>query len=830
MNQTGFSAHAFHTGRTVGKYTLETLIGRGGMAEVYRSYHPELARSLAIKIIHPFLTEDEGFVERFRREARAAASLRHPHIVQIYDFDVTPDGLYYMVMEYIAGTPLDQYLRPPRTPMPLPEALSLFTQIANAVQYAHQHGIIHRDIKPGNILRSQTGDLYLSDFGLAQIMGTQRLTQTGMTSGTPAYMAPEQVLGQPVTPASDIYALGVLLYEMLTGARPYEGETGAAIMVRQATQPPTPPSQWLPTLEPAVEAVILRALARNPAQRFASVAAMLAALNQAASLTGADTVAVPPLALEAPAISPMSPPPAAAPAMAGAPARGGRRSNWRWLIPIMIVLAVLLGGSYLLWRPNEPAATAATRTAGSAAALTTAVVTTAPPTPPAGIPAPRGMVFIPAAAFVQGDDAGNDDEAPAHPVELDAYFMDVTEVTHAAYADFVAATGHAAPPTWRQPEPSLWQVTAAGAYAVGSPQDRFSFDGQLVRPGEGTLTMTLDADNDTGLLVATFTGSIQPTTNQRLNGHFRIEQHTFAGRSAFQEGGIGDFVVMHGLSGNETPVYPELTSYLATWGQADVYFNDEILYRNVGIHVMYSDGVRTPEHFVPRANGACCFSERQPGDSRLDAGTRQVSVWVFQDSYDYEFPSNIWIDLYYADVTPQQEPTFVGAPAYPDGLGDHPVTQVSWRDAAAYCQWRGARLPTEAEWEYAARGSQGFMYPWGNDKGAASANVGNVFDTTLPVGAFPNAVSPFGLQDMAGNVWEWVADWYAAGYYAQASAQNPTGPQTGDVKVARGGSFRLFDLLGRDETRTTYRRAINPELLLDDVGFRCAASLPDEGS
>lgn len=829
MNQTGFSAHAYHTGRTVGKYTLETLIGRGGMAEVYRSYHPELERNLAIKIIHPFLTEDGGFVERFRREARAAASLRHPHIVQIYDFDVTPDGLYYMVMEYVAGIPLDQYLQPPRTPMPLPEAISLFTQIASAVQYAHQHGIVHRDIKPGNILRHETGDLYLSDFGLAQIMGTQRLTQSGMTSGTPAYMAPEQVLGQPVTPASDIYALGVLLYEMLTGARPYEGETGAAIMVRQATQPPTPPSQWLPTLAPEVEAVILRALARDPAQRFATVTAMLAALNQAAGVTGADTIAVQPLSASAPAgIS--APPPAASLPQQKARAR---RFNWRWLFPALLLLAALLGGSYIL---RQPAASEAPPTAAGSVAVTAAITadpTTAPTliaAAPTDTPDRPGMIFIPSASFIQGDDAGNHDEAPTHLVELDAYFMDLTEVTNAAYASFVAATGHPAPPTWQQPEPSLWQLTATDAYAVGSPADRYSFDGQLVQPGEGTLTMTLDADNDTGLLVATFTGSIQPTANQRLNGHLRIEQHTFAGRSAFQEGGIGDFVVMHGLSGNETPVYPELLSYLATWGLADVYFNDEILYRNVGIHVMYSDGVRTPEHFVPRANGACCFSERQPGDSRLDAGTRQVSVWVFQDSYDYEVPSNIWIDLYYAQVTPQQEPTFVGPPAYPAGLGEHPVSQVSWQDAAAYCQWRDARLPTEAEWEYAARGPQAFMYPWGNDKSAAAANVGNAFDTTLPVGIFPAAASPFGLQDMAGNVWEWVADWYDADYYAQAPAQNPPGPETGVAKVARGGSFRLFDLLGRDETRTTYRRAANPELTVEDIGFRCAASLPDEES
>jgi serine/threonine-protein kinase len=261
-------SYAFHVGRTVGKYHLESLLGRGGMAEVYKARHPELDRVVAIKILHPFFTDDPGFVERFRREARAAAVLRHPNIVQVHDFDVTEDGLYYMVQEYVEGVPLDQYLKARGGPLPPAEAALLFHQIASAVQQAHEQGTIHRDIKPGNILVDRKGQAYLTDFGIAQMVGASRLTASGAATGTPAYMAPEQVRGRDIGPATDIYALGVVLYEMITGMTPYEGDSAAAVMMSQALEPPKPPRLLLPELDPVIVIVILKALEKEPERRF----------------------------------------------------------------------------------------------------------------------------------------------------------------------------------------------------------------------------------------------------------------------------------------------------------------------------------------------------------------------------------------------------------------------------------------------------------------------------------------------------------------------------------------------------------------------------------
>lgn len=280
-SDTNQSSFAFHTGRTVGKYRLESLIGRGGMAEVYKSTHPELGRPLAIKILHPFHTDIEGFVERFRQEAQAIAALRHPHIVQVFDFATTEDGLHYMVMEYIDGMALDAYLEQHPGPLPLPQALSLFRQVAEALHAAHEKGIIHRDVKPSNILIDRQGMVYLTDFGIAQILGAQRLTMSYMSPGTPSFMAPEQGTGQPITRAVDVYALGGLLYQLLAGRLPYADENPLAVIMRKSAQPPAPPSLFNSALSPEVDAVILQAMALQPQKRFADALAMRRALEKA---------------------------------------------------------------------------------------------------------------------------------------------------------------------------------------------------------------------------------------------------------------------------------------------------------------------------------------------------------------------------------------------------------------------------------------------------------------------------------------------------------------------------------------------------------------------
>jgi formylglycine-generating enzyme required for sulfatase activity len=519
--------------------------------------------------------------------------------------------------------------------------------------------------------------------------------------------------------------------------------------------------------------------------------------------------------------TPGQPPPGAAPA---------RLTPWLW--PALIIALIFLLVSGFFWfggrDPGEAVApvtaTAPPATTPATAEPTSADTHTAVPTLP-------GMAFIPAGSFTQGNNDGNSDEAPARRVSLDAFYMDLTEVTNAAYAEFVAAADHTAPDHWRRPSPAIWNLQASEAYAVGSPDNHYDYRGEMIRPGNGVMTITVDAEANEGTLIALFEGTIETESGRELTGLFRIEQTEFIGASnPRREGGIGEHVLMHGLSGNETPLYPELLSYLATWGLADVYLDDELLYEGLGIHVMFSDGVRDDEaHFVRRSDGRCCFSERSPGDSWLDPDEVEISVWLFPGTA-YGATRGVWIDLYYNQVTIISAPDYIGPPTFAANEERHPVTHVTWADAAAYCDWRGRRLPTEAEWEYAARGDNAaFRYPWGERPGEL-INAHDRFAGPTPVGNFPRAASPFGLHDMAGNVWEWTADWYEADYYSRAPAENPPGPAQGSERVARGGGFRLVDFLGLDETRVSHRRPLDPNTAADDVGFRCAISLVDAAS
>lgn len=270
--------------QTLGKYELRERIGRGGMAEVYKAYHASLDRFVAVKVLHPFLGEDAEFKERFEREARNVAQLRHPNIVQVYDFEYDSDReLYYMVMEYIDGPTLRtriRYLQANGELMPIREAVDIVAKLASALAYAHSRGMIHRDIKPGNIMLDEEGRVVLTDFGIARIVGGVSATASGSMVGTPAYMSPEQGLGQAGDNRSDIYSLGVVLYQLLTGTTPFDADTPIAIVLKHVNEPLPPPSSLNEDLSPELERILYKALGKDPDERYQSIETMMAELNQ----------------------------------------------------------------------------------------------------------------------------------------------------------------------------------------------------------------------------------------------------------------------------------------------------------------------------------------------------------------------------------------------------------------------------------------------------------------------------------------------------------------------------------------------------------------------
>ncbi|HEV3142026.1 MAG TPA: protein kinase [Vicinamibacterales bacterium] len=379
------------TGRQFGPYTIIGPLGEGGMASVYKAHQPAVNRDVALKILGRHFMQDPEFITRFKHEAWVVAQFQHPHILPVFDFGES-DGLTYLVMPFIKGGQLSDLMT--GTPMRLEMVDRIIRQICDALDYAHSKGVIHRDIKPTNILVDERLNCLVSDFGIARMTeGTTKLTATGAVVGTPTYMSPEQAAGETVGPQSDLYSLGIMLYEMVAGRVPFKAETPFAIALKHLSAPMPPPATFNPRLGPAIEAVVLKAVARSPRDRYASGEEFANALSgairktqaiqeqktiveprpesQTATDRAASTAAVPPLSATAQTVAvapktvPMPPktapmPPqtapvaptktvAAAPPTAAADGRPSRSSLWAAVaigIPLVAIVGYLgFGGS-----------------------------------------------------------------------------------------------------------------------------------------------------------------------------------------------------------------------------------------------------------------------------------------------------------------------------------------------------------------------------------------------------------------------------------------------------------------------------------------------------
>ncbi|MFB3739284.1 MAG: Stk1 family PASTA domain-containing Ser/Thr kinase, partial [Candidatus Velamenicoccus archaeovorus] len=250
-----------------GRYRVEEELGRGGMAKVFKGTDQVLGRPVAIKVLSPHFAEDLNFVARFRREAQAAARLNHPNLVGVYDTG-SDDGVHYIVMEYVDAKTLADYLAGGGRIMP-DRAIELAEAVCRALSVAHTHGVIHRDVKPANIMVTPRGEVKVTDFGIARMTeGGDTVAQTAAVLGTASYLSPEQARGEPVDPRTDIYSLGVVLYEMVTGQPPFSGDTPVAVASKHVLEQPKPPSKLNADVPPALDAVIMKALAKNRANRY----------------------------------------------------------------------------------------------------------------------------------------------------------------------------------------------------------------------------------------------------------------------------------------------------------------------------------------------------------------------------------------------------------------------------------------------------------------------------------------------------------------------------------------------------------------------------------
>jgi len=662
--------------RRIGKYEILDELGRGGFAVVYRARDPRMGREVALKVISGPLAQEREFVKRFEQEARVAADLRHPNVVPVYDFGEA-DGALYLAMALIGQGRTLRDLLAEQGPLPLEQALPILAQLAGALDYLHQREppLVHRDVKPANLLLEQRREglwAVLADFGLVRsLQASTELTRSGTTLGTPAYMAPEQADPErwgEVTPLADVYALGVVAYEMLVGQPPFVGDTMAVLHAHAYTEPPSPleavpglrddPSAVL-TADLAI--VLLRALAKPAAERYASAGEFVRALREAAE------------------------------------ASARREQQQAELVRLL-----------------EQA-----RQAGDWLAV-------------------QGYCVQ-----AMGVDRG-------HP-DLLTLMAEATAELQREGAEEAVRRQRAL--RYEEGERAL----AAGDWAAALE----AFEEVSAGNPDFRQVQTLLAQARDELRRAQwYDEAIAHGEAQRWAEACRLWVRVLRGRMDYQ-GGEAAARLLEAVEG----VLKQLET------------------ANARMKCLTGETGAPPSARARTERPAVLAGDRwrNPKDGKEMVRVPAGKFLYGDDKREVELPE-FWIDR--APVTNAEYARFVAETGHeppvhwegetpPKEIADHPVVNVSWDDATAYAEWAGGRLPSEQEWEKAARGTDGRKYPWGKwAEGRCNSQEAGVGGTT-PVGQYSlPGDSPYGCVDMAGNVWEWTASEHEQG-----------------GRVLRGGAF-----------------------------------------
>lgn len=998
-------------GKTIGRYEIVAHIGRGATADVYKAYQATLDRYVAIKLLHPFLADDTDFLDRFQREAKAAARLRHPNIVQVYDFDVIQD-VYYLVMEYIDGLTLKtalQNLAARAQAVPLPEAVRITRAVASALTFAHAHDMIHRDIKPANIMLTRDNQVILTDFGTAKILGGGQHTASGVTTGTPAYASPEQVMALPGDPRSDLYSLGVVFFQMVTGRLPYDADTGVAVFLKHLTERIPSPRAINPALSIDVETIVFRAMAKKAEDRYQTADELIADLDR---ISGGQTVAdaprpsgdttpldlgrylssyardTGPLITPLPGPTPMSfatppittsyqlPPytlspgnvitePADLPAACQADwaravnhfAKGYITS---WLREGVTRLraehqhgladdleAITSGAEGLIQHitpDDEISRNSALQEFLMSLGAAPPALFVAPDrleAPPLGaeetgepltvtiVNRERGYLFgqvvstvpwlkvltthfgcasgeqalirvqpnahgltigrVEAAAGLVVRSVGGEKRLPATVDVLPAVLhADVAQlefgtvglgttgqvtftITNRGHGQLVGTLRSLQP--WLTISPTNFRLPSRSTQAITCTADP-----QSLSDGANTFNHALVVESNGGQLVLGAQLRVRPPrlkfepaaidfgtldlavpnvgrtvevalSNQGpgvLMGVLKPEEDWLSVEPAAFRCQTGQTQRVSFVTGKvKTGSYAQAVRVIANAGDTDLPVRLEVVFS------LEPETVAVPAGPFFRGSPAVTPEEEEPIEPPAPRPTDSLLARALRSETrptrgaprppDEQPQTEIYLSAYRIGrypVTNQEYSVFVAAtgrhpPAhwadgrYPPELAQHPVVNVTWFDALAYCAWlaemtgKPYRLPSEAQWEKAARGEDRRSYPWGArwDRGRCNTLERGLHATT-PVGAFsPDGDSVYGCADMAGNVWEWVLDWYSRDYYAVSTAfTDPLGPTHGAVKVIRGGSFNADSR----QARVTTRAYANRNMGRAELGFRVA--------
>jgi formylglycine-generating enzyme required for sulfatase activity len=748
------------SGQTFGQYELRDRLGAGGMGAVYRAYQKNLKREVAVKVISLTLSQQSGYVERFLREAETSARLENAHIIPIYDFG-TQGPLSYIVMRMLTGGSLTDRLqqRPDSTPS-LGEIASLLGQLANALDYAHSQGVIHRDIKPSNVMFDHNGTAFVVDFGVAYLaQATTALTGTGTTLGTPLYMPPEQWRNENLSAASDQYALAVMTYQLVTGRVPFIANTPFALMHLHLNEMPTPPQVARANVPEAVALVLQRALAKKPADRFPNVTAFAQAFQRAVAGREGAATGYFTAKVQRGGGRPIS---SSRPAPSASVAIPVYRQPAMWVAIIIIALLLVVVMLQSLPRGNE----GGVERSATPQATAPEIIAVVPSDTPAN------QASAPTATMTPTPTLAPSDTADTRIGTLTAVVVQTATLSSFQQLQTVEA---------QRTQAVVIQVAVQMTATEQAVRDA------LASTMTAQMQATEAAANAT-LLALSFTPTWTPTPTATPTA-------TFTSTPTFTP------TVTPIATATPDPLQAAL---IAASGFKGSNANWQTLYSD-GFQHTFEDGV--PMVLVP----AGCFMM-----GSTNGGSDEQPV------HEQCFDTPFWIDQ--TEVTQADFERLRGIKASANGFdgAQRPVESITWFEARDYCALRGGRLPTEAEWEYAARGPDGLEYPWGDSWNANNAVWGdNSGGQTANVGNRPAGASWVGALDMSGNVWEWVSSLYLP-YDSRDDREADTGNRTDVFRGVRGGSWSLsityyLHATNRDRDDPDHWDSLN--------GVRCARSL-----
>src|SRR5262245_43775790 len=752
-------------GAKLERYEIQELIGIGGMGAVYRAQHEITKAKVAIKVLRPDLTiSNEEGVGFFFEEATKTVSLQHPMIVKVINADYTPDGSAYMVMEWLDGRTLDQEIKE-RGAFSLHSVIVLLEQVAEAVAYAHKKRIIHRDLKPSNIMlvREENGEesIRVLDFGIAKVLSTTIGIGTNTrVAGTSYYISPEQTIAQsPIDQSADIYSLGVILYQLLTGQVPFEADTDGQVMDMHRSLLPRPLREIHPDISQAIEDVVLKALSKRPLDRFQTATDFARAFRQAANIALSELIAQCVDATSGAAVS-----------QAGVYLNGKyegqtRADGWwrkedmtprQYLIEVESPRYVRFNRSVDL-QPNEELTVVAKLERKQIGEL---IVTCN--APDAGVEIAGRIVGETdqnGRFYLESIDAGSYVVRLSHPKYIPAETTVTVEVWKQVYAPF-----------------------------------------QLeIRPRRDLLEPVMRT-----------TGLLAKRSRNSASSMIRM-MRSFAGWGA------------QALLRNRRGVY----AGVATATAAVILVYAIVVWQGDKDEQMSENKVSTPSSEPPPPVVPAPPAPPE-GMIYIPGGTFQMGYEMTARDLQSGPPHRVtvepfFIDKYEVTIEAYQKNQILPRQTEQTGENRLPMTGVTWREADSYCRSLGKRLPTEEEWEFAARGTDGRLYPWGNSFEPGRANIANIAGDFTGVGSFPRGNSPFGVSDMSGNAMEWTdSDFkvYEGSVYRPAGCSAP-------CKVIRGGAY--FDQ--PQDATAVFRREYEPYVLSRRrnayavLGFRCAKEI-----